>query len=137
MQKRNNVLVTSICWLALLALLLTLVTACDKTEKKEQGGDTIPGSLVTYDEKVHGRADAVYFEGTILEVHDTQILVAPLVGQNEEMPYDCVLVNRTTIDGKSYDDFAVGDTVGVLCAPRVAMSLPAQVLTVYGFFKSK
>ena len=126
---------TSICWLALLALLLALVTACDK--KEEQEGDTILQSLVTYDEKVHGKEDAVYFEGTILEVHDTQILVAPIADKNEGMPYDCVLVNRTTIDGKTYDDFAVGDTIGILCAPRVAMSLPAQVLTIYGFFKTK
>ena len=135
MKKKSKALSASICLLALLALFLMLATACN--EQDAPSDDTAPQTLVTYDEKVHAKKDAVYFEGTILEVHDTQILVAPLAGKNEEMPYDCVLVNRTTIDGKTYDGFSVGDTVGVLCAPRVAMSLPAQVLTVYGFFKTK
>ncbi len=132
MQKRKKAFTTSICLLAVLALFLTLATACDDNE--EEGGTTFD-SLVTYDEKAHGKEGAVYFEATVLEVLDTHMLVAPIEGKNEGMQQDQVLVNRTTMDGKTYEGFSAGDKVGVLCAPMVTMSLPAQVPSVYGFYK--
>ena len=135
MKGKRRAFTTGICLLAVLALFLALATACDK--KDEQEGSTMFDSLITYDEKAHGKDGAVYFEGTVLALQEHFVLIAPIEGKNEGMQQDQVLVNTTTMDGKTYEGFSVGDTVGVLCAPMVTMSLPAQVPSVYGFYKAQ
>ncbi len=136
-QKKNKAWSVGICLLAALALFVSLcaMSACDKKENAPDGDVTVSeGTLPTYDKETHGREGAVYFEGTVLEIQENFVLIAPIEGKSEGMQQDRVLVNTTTVDGKTYEGFTVGQTVGVLCAPMVTMSLPAQVPSVYGFF---
>ena len=139
-QQKNKAWSTGICLLAALALLLSLcaMSACDRKEELQNGDEGVSESrLPTYDEKKHGREGAIYFEGTVLEIQESFVLIAPIEGKSEGMQQDRVLVNTTTMDGTTYEGFTVGETVGVLCAPMVTMSLPAQVPSVYGFFKAQ
>ena len=101
--------------------------------QEQQSGTAFP----LYDASVHGKEGAVYFEATVLGIEDKFLLVAPIEGKNEGMQQDQVLVNTTTIDGETFSGFAVGDTIGVLCAPMMTMSLPAQIPTIYGFYSTK
>ena len=136
-HKRNRAWSVSICLLAILALLLSLCTmsACDKKKDAPQNDEAVGESArPVYDEKTHGKEGAVYFEGNVIELQDSFVLIAPIEGKNSSMPQDFVLVNTTTADGTTHTDFCTGEVVGVLCAPMVTMSLPAQVPTVYGFF---
>lgn len=136
-RKQHTVWSAGICLLAALALLVSLCTmsACDKKEDApEEDATKSESTLPLYDEKTHGVEGAVYFEGTVLELQEHFVLIAPIEGKSEGMQQDRVLVNTTTADGKTYTGFTVGQTVGVLCAPMVTMSLPAQVPSVYGFF---
>lgn len=136
-NKRGRAWSASICMLAILALLLSLfaMSACDKKTEEPQNGEVASeNARPVYDEKTHGKEGAVYFEGTVIELQDKFVLVAPIEGKNSSMPQDFVLVNTTTADGTTHTDFCVGEVIGVLCAPMVTMSLPAQVPTIYGFF---
>lgn len=85
----------------------------------------------------HYETPTVYFEGEILEVGETQVLVAPDPDTSDMMAFDRVLVNTTLIDGERVEGLAVGQRVGILFDGKVAMSLPAQVLAVYGYFQPK
>ena len=136
-RRRRKAWSAGVCLLAALALLVSLCTmsACDK-KQPEQEGEPSTGERVfpVYDANTHGKEGAVYFEGNVLEIQEGFVLIAPIEGKSEGMQQDRVLVNTTTVDGTTYEGFVVGDTVGVLCAPMVTMSLPAQVPSVYRFF---
>lgn len=134
---------TRVATLALTILLLpVLLAACNNKEdpqKEENDMQEQPNenALPLYDAATHGKEGAVYFEATVLEIQENFILVAPIEGKSEGMQQDQVLVNTTTVEGEKFEGFTVGDTVGVLCAPMVTMSLPAQVPSVYGFYSAK
>jgi hypothetical protein len=136
-HKRNKAWSASICLLAALALLLSLcaMSACDKKEESQTGDATAStGAFPLYDEKTHGVEGAVYFEATVIALQGEQILVSPMEDNSAQMAFDNVLVNTTTVDGTKHAGFAVGDKIGILFDGKVAMSLPAQILSIYGFF---
>ena len=136
-RKKSTAWSVGICLLAALALFLSICTmsACDKKDKTpEKDAAASESTLPQYNEKTHGREGAIYFEATVLALQGDQILVSPVEGGNAQMAFDNVLVTTTTMDGTAHTDFVVGDTVGILFDGKVAMSLPAQILSVYGFF---
>ncbi len=79
----------------------------------------------------------LYFEATVLEVGEEQLLVAPLEGTSAQMAFGEVLVNTTMVNGERVGGFEEGQVIGVLFDGKVAMSNPAQVLSVYGFFRTE
>ncbi len=131
MSKRKKTIATACTVLvALLAVCAVLVLLpFDRADA---------AALPPYDEKeFENVGTTIYFEAEVLEVGEEQILVAPLESTKAQMAFDCVLVNTTMVNGQRVSGFEVGQTIGILFDGKVAMSLPAQVLSVYGFFATE
>ena len=89
--------------------------------------------LPFYNEASGAPKDAVYFEATVLELCGEQLLVQVHEGF-DQIAFDRVLVNTVLADGQKQKGICVGDEIGIAFDGKVAMSLPAQILTVYGFY---
>ena len=131
MSKRKKIIlaVCSTLGVALIACLALLLLPLGRADA---------AALPFYDEKeFENVGTTIYFEAEVLEVGEEQILVAPLESTKAQMAFDCVLVNTTMVNGERVEGFEVGQRIGILFDGKVAMSLPAQVLAVYGFFSTK
>ena len=128
-QKKIIAVLATVLGIALIATLLLILLPLDRADA---------AALPFYDEKeFENVGTTIYFEAEVLEVGEEQILVAPLESTKAQMAFDCVLVNTTMVNGERVDGFEVGQKIGILFDGKVAMSLPAQVLAVYGFFATK
>ena len=95
-------------WIVLLALLCILsLTACKAASKED----------------VHS------FEATVLEVHDTYLLVEPVEGAWERSSADKIEVSLQ--DKTSWPIPQVGDTVNVFYNGELMETYPARVGKVY------
>ena len=128
-RRRLTAVLAAVACVAFAACTAALLLLPDEESKS---------TLPLFDESEHQyETPTVYFEGEILEIGETQVLIAPDPNTNNVMAFDRVLVNTTLINGEQVHGLTPGQRVGILFDGKVAMSLPAQVLAVYGYFQPK
>ena len=113
-----------------LALLLAILCVCSLAACRRYAGEGMESSsrdpLETED---HRDKINPHFSGRVLEMYEDRCLVEVTDGGNQQIPLGEIYVVNTSVDG--CPDYEVGDTLKIVFDGKVALSYPAQILSVY------